>query len=118
MKRKIVVLSFLGVIAAVAVSSLAAAAPLGAVTEFTVSLPGTSPAAMAAGPDGNMWFTDGGARAVGRITPGGTVTEFPVTASSALRVIALGADGNFWFADAGTPAPAIGRITPSGAITE
>ncbi|HEV8674008.1 MAG TPA: hypothetical protein VGX21_08180, partial [Methylomirabilota bacterium] len=28
------------------------------------------------GPDGNVWFADGGGNKIGRITPGGTITEF------------------------------------------
>ena len=102
-------------------AGVAGAAPLGAITEFSSVLNvGTSPAAITAGPDGNLWFTDGGARAVGRITPTGTITEFTVglKPDSALRVIATGPDGNLWFAVASPSAPAIGRITPSGMITE
>jgi virginiamycin B lyase len=97
------------------------AAPAGSITEFSVGLnAGTSPAAIAAGPDGNLWFTDAGTtKAVGRIATDGTITEFSsgLNAGSVLRVIATGPDGNLWFADAGAT-PAIGRITPSGVISE
>jgi hypothetical protein len=49
---------------------------------------------------------------IGRITPAGVITEFPVpNAFSAPFGIAAGPDGNLWFAEAG--APRIGRITPA-----
>jgi streptogramin lyase len=74
------------------------------------------PNSMTAGPDGNTWFTDFQGNTVGRLTPGGTVTTFPLpSANSIVDTITAGKDGNLWFTeDAGR----IGRITPSGAITE
>ena len=81
--------------------------------------PGSRPSGIAAGPDGNLWFTDYGTTpAIGRITPGGTITEF----SSGLNLgsdpsgIAAGPDGNLWFTD--PVKSAIGRVTPGGVITE
>ena len=35
------------------------------------------PSGITAGPDGNLWFTEAAAT-IGRITPAGTVTEFPL----------------------------------------
>src|SRR5439155_25862858 len=32
---------------------------------------------IAAGPDGNLWFTEPAPNRIGRITPAGVVTEFP-----------------------------------------
>src|SRR5262249_13135647 len=76
--------------------------------------------AITAGPDGNLWFTDPVAGEVGRITPGGQVTEFPTPGISA-GAITAGPDGNLWFvANALTFAgsPAVGRITLDGQVTE
>jgi streptogramin lyase len=89
------------------------------ITEFALPPLGGGAAAVAAGPDGNIWFTDPAARAVGRITPAGQVTEFP-TPSIFGGAITAGPDGNLWFVNnvltfAGDPA--IGRITPSGQVT-
>ena len=73
------------------------------------------------GPDGNLWFTEdsSGMRApIGRITPSGTVTEFPLPAGDSARHLTVGPDGNLWFTEGSTTGPAIGRITPAGAITE
>ena len=51
----------------------AGAAPLGQITEFPA--PGTNPAQVVAGPDGNLWFSDRNG-AVGQITTGGAVNRF------------------------------------------
>ncbi len=50
-----------------------------------------------AGPDGNMWFTELLGNKIGRITPGGTVTEFNLpTSGAAPASITGGPDGNLW----------------------
>jgi streptogramin lyase len=82
----------------------------------------SAPWGIALGADGNMWFTDmgydkEGKNLIGRITPEGTITEFPIpTPYSGPNAIALGPDGNMWFTEVG--ASKIGRITPAGVITE
>jgi len=91
-------------------SSLPAWAAAGTVTEFNV--PG-GVFGITAGPDGNLWFT--GAGAIGRITPSGSITLFPVP-GSAPGAITAGPDGNLWFLDNGTGK--IGRITTAGLVTE
>jgi len=71
-----------------------------------------------AGPDGNLWFNEGGpAPAIGRITPTGEITEFRagLLEKSAPGGLAVGAEGNLWFSD---PAATVGRISPSGEIAE
>jgi hypothetical protein len=91
----------------------ASAAPSGQITEFSAGLnAGAIPAAIAPGPDGNLWFIDGGTTpAIGRITPGGQITEFSagLNAGAGPLGIAPGADGNLWFPDPGTTR-AIGRV--------
>jgi streptogramin lyase len=87
------------------------------VTEFPVLTASSQPPAITAGPDGNLWFTEGVGNNIGRITTAGVVTEFPVlTASSGLFGIAAGPDGNVWFTE--YTANNIGRITPAGVVTE
>jgi streptogramin lyase len=73
-------------------AGVAGAAPLGQITEF--SAPGSNPAQVVAGPDGNLWFSDRNG-AVGQITPGGTVTRFTsgLNPRSAVRSIAMGRSG-------------------------
>ena len=67
---------------------------------------------IAAGPDGNLWFADGGSiPAIGLITTTGQITGFSagLNAGSEPVGIAAGVDGNLWFTDDGGT-PAIGRI--------
>jgi virginiamycin B lyase len=82
--------------------------------EYTDGLtPGSTPAAIVAGPDGNLWFTETTAGAIGRITPGGEITEFPIGIGKAPKDIAVGPDGAIWYTQSGTAA-GIGRITTDG----
>jgi len=91
--------------------------PVGSFSSFQVPTVGSTPTGIAAGRDGNMWFTEQTADQIGRITPSGTVTEFSVpTAGSAPFGIAAGPDGNIWFTE--FSGNKIGRITPSGTVTE
>ncbi|MCA1684132.1 MAG: right-handed parallel beta-helix repeat-containing protein, partial [Actinobacteria bacterium] len=68
------------------------------------------------GPDGNVWYTDN-ANKVGKVTPNGTFTEFPIpTSGSQALGIAPGVDGNVWFTE--SVGNRIARVTPSGHIQE
>ncbi len=53
------------------------------------------PGGIATGPDGNVWVT-GGAR-IGRITPAGVMTTYPLGSLFADSVITAGDDGRLWF---------------------
>lgn len=88
----------------------------GTITEFSAGTAGGRPIGVTAGPDGNIWFTEQNGDRIGRITPGGTVTEFAVTAGSGPVGITGGPDGNLWFTE--PQRDSIGRITPSGIVTE
>jgi len=101
----------------------------GQVTEFQRP-PDSESEGITSGPEGNLWFTEGGLNAIGRITPNGQITEFQLPRAHCWpRRITLGPDGNIWFTESphryfpntmgeGEGGPAIGRITPSGQITE
>jgi len=54
---------------------------------------------LAAGPDGNIWYTDTSNDNVGRMTPSGASTLFPTTAGADPLWIAPGPDGNLWFTE-------------------
>ena len=91
--------------------------PFGQVTEIPVTTASSSPDHIVAGPDGAMWFTEN-ANQIGRITLGGTITEFGPTAANPEEIV-VGPDGNLWFTSGDTEGNgAIGRITPAGVITE
>jgi virginiamycin B lyase len=69
---------------------------------------------LAAGPDGNLWFTE--AAHIGRMTPAGTRTEFARGDTDSLPgAIVAGPDGNLWFIE--RTAKALGRITLAGIVT-
>ena len=92
----------------------------GTFTEYP--LPASSfPTQIVEGPDGNLWFTEQGTDKIGRMTPSGTLTEFPIPNSNVMPYgITNGPDGNLWFTNfpAGdATAGAIGRITTAGVIT-
>jgi streptogramin lyase len=86
----------------------------GVVLVYLVPSPGGSPSGIALGPEGDMWFTEQGVGRIGRITPGGVISEFE--APSVGDSIALGSDGNMWFTEEPST-NAIGRITPAGTVT-
>jgi streptogramin lyase len=106
---------------------------LSAITEFPLPSPLASPGSLTVGPDGNLWFPEGdfskyGAKIgkIGRITPAGAVTEFPIPAGVSPSDLTVGPDGNLWFSENFPeyspefvpPAGKIARITPAGAVTE
>ncbi len=65
------------------------------------------------GPDGNVWFSDPGANAVGTISPTThaiSLTTIP-TANATPAGITTGPDGNIWFCE--RSAEAIGMINPT-----
>lgn len=78
---------------------------------------GSAPAAITAGPDGNLWYADESDH-IGRVTTAGVITEFSagITAGAVPAAITAGPDGNLWFTESGRDG--IGRITPTGVITE
>ncbi|HEX9037878.1 MAG TPA: hypothetical protein VF808_12905 [Ktedonobacterales bacterium] len=101
----------------------------GQITEFPISFMNSAPAGIAAGSDGNLWFTDSVGQRIVRMTPGGQFTAYkqpswvppsgtPPAGSGCvcLAGIASGPDGALWFVENG--ANKIGRITVDGRITE
>jgi hypothetical protein len=71
---------------------------------------------VALGPDGNIWFTALGE--VGRMTPAGSFTTFPIPVGSEYlpesKGLVAGIGGDLWWVDGRTR---IGRVTTSGQVT-
>lgn len=85
------------------------------IQEFPVP-PGSFPQGIAAGPDGNIWFTETGANRVGKITTNGVVTQYPVGGGARDLVgIAAGSDNRLWFC--AYSSGQIGAITTNGVAT-
>jgi virginiamycin B lyase len=90
------------------------------ITEFEIPTANSHPFGIVAGPDGNLWFTE--SHKIGRITPDGVITEFPLrVGNTATGGIATDYD-NLWFTETAvfglSVVGLIGRITPAGVITE
>jgi streptogramin lyase len=69
------------------------------------------------GSDGNLWFADHVAAAVGRVTTVGVFTKFPIPGSPGFYPwqIASGPDGALWFTDFN--GHRVGRLTTAGELT-
>jgi virginiamycin B lyase len=87
-----------------AMLSAAQAAPFASLKQFRVPTADSEPLSITNGSDGNRWFVEGNldsvlqSPAIGRITPGGDITEFPVDCSfCSLSDIAQGSDGILYF---------------------
>jgi streptogramin lyase len=75
------------------------------------------PDGIAAGGDGDLWFTSYESDRIGRITPAGKITTLKARARGCRRPlgITMGPDGNMWFTC--NDNNRIGRITPAGETT-
>lgn len=102
----------LGMVEATAAGGAVSTPP---VTEFVLPAPTRLPQAIATGPDGAMWFVEGGQPKIGRITTTGTVQEFATSlfvGSTPPTGITAGPDGAMWF----TAGEVVGRLSPAGAL--
>jgi streptogramin lyase len=89
------------------------------ITEFPVPTANSLPNGIAAGPDGNLWFTEQSGNKIGRITTASVFTEFTVpTVNSSPYGIAAGPDGNLWFTESNNGGNKIGKVTTAGVFTE
>ena len=62
---------------------------------------GYGPVDIAAGRDGNLWFTESRPNRVTKVTVSGVFTQYPIpTADSTPQGIVAGPDGNVWFTEA------------------
>ncbi|HEU5284115.1 MAG TPA: hypothetical protein VFU53_09890 [Burkholderiales bacterium] len=83
--------------------------------EYKMDDPRDIPTAIAASPDGSVWFTIDSASAVGRLQDS-KVNRLPKPTQNLQPIgLAVAADGSAWFTDA--PAKQVSRMTPVGALT-
>jgi len=101
----------------------------GVITEFPVPAANTPwpagrsyPFSIAAGPDGNLWFTDYLGAQIGRISPTGNVVMFPLLSSTrSPGSMTAGPDGALWFTESDQfdlQGSWIARMTLDGSVTE
>ena len=99
-------------------SAIAKVSAGGAVSRYS-GLRG-DPFAITAGPDGNIWFAEGnGNPAIGRITPSGTIKEYPIPEDgipTAYPLLITSAGGKLWFS-MDSFGDFIGSVTTSGDFT-
>jgi streptogramin lyase len=109
---RVVRFTALGLLVLMAAVGVAGAEPFGQITEFSSGFsPGAIPGSLTPGSDGNLWFTDRGTTAMGRITTAGAISEysggFPagsIPGAASGGGLTYGPDGNLWFTDSGTKA--------------
>jgi uncharacterized protein (TIGR03437 family) len=93
---------------------------LATITEFPVAS-SMGPGPITGSTNGFVWFAEPNDDTIGRISPTGAVTEYPLPDSyQEPRGIAAGPSGTVWFTETGshTGSEGIGRIDASGTITE
>ena len=110
-------LMFLFTLVTAAFAPVAEGAPVGALKQFRVPTANGQPRYIANGADGNRWFTEGKDNFVtpaqiGRITPAGTVTEFPVECNGCLLNDIIQGPGNILYFTSNEAI--LGRIDTSG----
>ena len=101
----------------------AQAAPLGGLKQFPVPTDNSQPRHITVGADGNLWFTEGNEvfdpagnfSNIGRITPGGEITEFRVDCQCFLNDIVQGPNNILYFTHNN---PGLGRIRTSGQVLD
>jgi len=83
--------------------------------EYRMLQPLDSPTAIAAAPDGTIWFTIDLAAAIGRVR-NGEIERLPLPRNNVEPIgLGVGPDGSAWYTD--NSARAISRITPTGEIS-
>src|SRR5438105_4966704 len=110
---------FAGALALAALAAGPAAAALTpTITAYPTDSASSAPYAIAAGPDGAVWFTELSGREIGRMTVDGTLrlhAALPGGSSASYPYgITAGSDGAMWFV-AQSPS-IVGRIDGSGSI--
>lgn len=93
----------------------------GVFTLYSIPSGASNPESVALGGDGNVWFTEAAHSKIGRITTGGSVTEFnsPAAVANVLGYFGPNSnapDGTIWYPESGTAK--VVRILPDGTMTQ
>src|SRR5438874_1121703 len=117
--RRVLALSLLVGLPLAGTEPVRAAPRVNRFREFALPADRSIPQWIAAGPDGNLWFTEYEVDQIGRITPEGIIAEFPIPGDNSYPLaITAGPDGNLWFTELSfEPHDKIGRITTDGVVT-
>jgi hypothetical protein len=92
--------------------------------EYPIPTTGSESAEITTGPDGSLWFVESGPGKIGRITTGGSFTEYDIPPSGPPGSISLptditaGPDGNIWCSVTNGVTGFLARIAPDGNLTE
>ncbi|MCA1694765.1 MAG: hypothetical protein LC749_08550 [Actinobacteria bacterium] len=95
-----------------ATTSSAVSGPPSSLATYPLPNPNSEAWDLAPGPDGNMWAPYSFASTIARITPAGSIHEFPVPPFLIFPVITTGPDGNLWFLPSNGD---VDRMTPDAA---
>ena len=85
------------------------------ITDYAIPTAASSPEGIAAGPDGNLWFTESAVGKVAHFAPAtpGTIAERALGSATSQPIgITGGPDGKIWFAEYGSGL--IGKLTTNG----
>lgn len=88
----------------------------GVIQEFSLPSSARATGGIVFGPDHNIWFCDYNSNSIGRMTPHGSVTEYPLSQGAMPVEITVGPDNNIWFTEYSHSA--VGRVTLDGVVTE
>jgi streptogramin lyase len=102
----------LGVVLASLIAVPAVADPT--ISSYPVTPAGTDPGSIVSGPNGDLWFTERKADALGYSTPAGVVGQRPGLSSPGYD-LASDLNGDLWITE--PDAGAIARLTPTGVLS-
>lgn len=88
---------------------------LSAFTLLSVPTPSAGLAGITAGPDGSVWFAEQTTGNIGRVAPGGSISEIALGASSRPTGLAIGPDANVWVTLQGTNS--VAKVVTTGSPT-
>src|SRR5690606_15581551 len=85
---------------------------------YSIPTSNSSPYGIIAGPDGNVWFVEGYAGKIAKVTPSGMFTEYTPPAGTTFgKSLVAGPDGAVWLPATVSGVKSIARVTGAGVTT-